>query len=73
MAIGSISETAVHIREAETASIRHIKRSANLLRNHPSSEAKPSYADLAVTRNTQKALFVMRMTFHHHLTNTYTT
>ena len=67
MSIGTINQTAVHPREVVNAALKHHARSVILVHNHPSSEAKPSRADIAVTCDIEKALTVMGMTLHDHL------
>lgn len=67
MSIGTINQTAVYPREVVNAALKHHARSVILVHNHPSGEAKPSRADIAVTRDIEKALTVMGMTLHDHL------
>ena len=67
MSIGTINQTAVYPREVVNATLKHHARSVILVHNHPSGEAKPSLADIAVTRDIEKALTVMGMTLHDHL------
>jgi len=65
--IGTINQTAVYPREVVNAALKHHARSVILVHNHPSGESKPSRADIAVTRNIEKALTVMGITLHDHL------
>ena len=67
MSNGTINHTAVYPREVVNAALKHHAQWVILVRNHPSGEAKPSRADIAVTRDTEKALTVMGMTLHNHL------
>ena len=67
MSIGTINQTAVYLREVVSATLKHHARSVTLVHNHPSDEAKPSRANIEVTRDTDKALTVMSMTLHDHL------
>ena len=67
MSIGTINQSAVYLREVVNATLKHHARSVILVHNHPSDEAKPSRADIAVTRDTEKALTVMGMTLHDQL------
>ena len=65
--IGTINQTAVYPREVVNAALKHHARPVILVHNHLSGEAKPSLADIAVTRDIEKALTVMDMTLHNHL------
>ena len=67
MSIGTIDQTAVYPSEVVNTALEHHARSVIFLHNHPSGEAKPSRADIAVTRDIEKALTVMGMTLHDHL------
>ena len=67
MSISTINQTAVYLREVVNADLKHHARSVILVHNHPSAEAKPSRADIAVTHDLEKALTVMGMTLHDHL------
>ena len=67
MSIGTINQTAVYPREVVNAALKHHARSVILVHNHPSGESKPSRADIAVTRDIEKALTVMGITLHDHL------
>ena len=67
MSIGTINQTAVYPREVVNAALKHHARSLILVHNHPSGEVKPLRADIAVTRDIEKALTVMGMTLHDHL------
>ena len=67
MSIGTINQTAVYPREVVNAALKSHAQSVILVHNHPSSEAKPSRADIAVMRDTEKALTVMGMTLQDHL------
>ena len=67
MSIGTIDQTAVYPSEVVNTALEHHARSVILLHNHPSGEAKPSRADIAVTHNIEKALTVMGITLHDHL------
>ena len=67
MSIGTINQTAVYPREVVNAALKHHARSVILVHKHPSGGAKPSRADIAVTRDIKKALTVMGMTLHNHL------
>jgi len=64
MSIGTINQTAVDPLEVMNAALEHHARSVILVHNHPSGEAKPSRADIAVTRDIEKALTLMGMTLH---------
>ena len=65
--IGTINQTAVYPREVMNAALKHHVRLVILVHNHPSGEVKPLRADIAVTRDIEKALTVMGMTLHDHL------
>ena len=67
MSIGTIAQTAVYPREVVNAALKYHARTVTLVHNHPSGEAKPLRADIAVTRDIEKALTVMGMTLHNHL------
>ena len=67
ISIGTIDQTAVYPREVVNAALEHQAQSVTLVHNHPSGEAKTSRADIAVTRDIEKALTVMGMTLHNHL------
>ena len=67
MSIGTINQTAIYPRVLVDATLKHHARSVILAHNHLSGEAKPSRADIAVTRDTEKALTVMGMTLQDHL------
>ena len=67
MSNGTINHTAVYPREVVNAALKHHAQLVILVRNHPSGEAKPSRADIAVTRDTEKALTVVGMTLQDHL------
>ena len=67
MSIGTINQTAVYPREVADAALKHHARSMILVHNNPSGEAKPSRADIAVTRDIKKALTLMGMTLHDQL------
>jgi len=67
MSIGTINQTAVDPLEVMNAALEHHARSVTLVHNHPSGEAKPSRADIAVMRHIEKAQTVMGMTLHDHL------
>ena len=67
MSIGTINQTAVYPRALVNATLKHHARSVILVHNHPSSEAKPSRADIAVSRDIKKALTAMGITLHDHL------
>ena len=57
MPTGTINQTAVYPREVVNAALEHHARS--VVHNHPSGEAKPSRAEIAVMRDIEKALTVM--------------
>ena len=67
MSNGTINQTAVYPREVVNAASNHHAQSVILVHNHPSSEAKPSRADIAVSRDIEKALTAMGITLHDHL------
>ena len=67
MSIGTINQAAVYPRVLVNATLKHHARSVTPVHNHPSSETKPSRADIAVTRDIEKALTAMGMTLHDHL------
>ena len=67
MSNGTINQTAVYPREVVNAALKSHAQSVILVHNHPSGEAKPSRADIAVMRDTEKALTVMGMTLQDHL------
>ena len=67
MSIVKINQTAVYPREVVNAAFKHHARSVILFHNHPSGEAKPSRADIALTCDIEKALTVIGMTLHDHL------
>ena len=67
MSNGTINQTAVYPREVVNAASKNHAQSVILVHNHPSVEAKTSRADIAVMRDTEKALTVMGMTLQDHL------
>ena len=67
MSNGTINHTAVYPREVVNAALKHHAQLVILVRNHPSGEAKPSRADIAVTRDIEKALTLLGVTLRDHL------
>ena len=67
MSNSRINQTAVYPREVVNTALKHHARSIILVHNYPSGDVKPSRADIAVTRDIEKALTVMGMTLHDHL------
>ena len=67
MSIVKINQTAVYPREVVNAALKHHAQLVIRVRNHPSGEAKPSRADIAVTRDIEKTLTIIGMSLHDHL------
>ena len=67
MSIGTINQTADYLCEMVNAALKQHARSVLIVHNHPSGEAKPSRADIAVTSDIEKARTIMGMTLHDHL------
>ena len=57
--VGSLSASVVHPREVFRAAIDHAAAAMMLLHNHPSGDATPSRADIAVTERLVKAGKIM--------------
>ena len=49
MSVGTINQTAVYTRVMVNAALKHQAQAVTLLHKHPSSEVKPSRADIDVT------------------------
>jgi len=67
MPIGPINQSAVYPYEVVNAAFEQQARSMTLVHNHTSGEPRPSCADIAVTRDVEKALMVKGVTLHEHL------
>ena len=67
MSIGTINQIAAYPRDVANTALKDHARSTILVQNNPSGEAKSSRADIAVTREIEKAQTVMGITFHDHL------
>lgn len=75
MFVGTLTETAVYPREIVRAALKHNAAAIILAHNHPSGEATPSAADVALTGAVKKALALVdvRLLDHFIVTECETT
>ena len=64
---GTINASALYIRNLLEQAIAHKASGIILVHNHPGGSAKPSGADIEVTRNLSRSAFTLGVTLHDHL------
>ncbi len=64
---GTLTETTIYPRELVKAALAHHAASIILAHNHPSGLAKPSAADITLTRRLKQSLAVVDIEFLDHL------
>lgn len=67
MSEGSIDEATVHVREVARRAMELGASAIILVHNHPSGDASPSRADIALTRDIIEALKRLKIAVHDHV------